>query len=88
MIWRDSEDFNVKSCGTSPASRVKISEKLIRWAEVILVMEKRHKSIILEQFSEDLRHKDIRVLFIPDDYELMNETLIELLSQYVLKNIQ
>ncbi|MCU0326411.1 MAG: hypothetical protein MUF45_14340 [Spirosomaceae bacterium] len=28
MIFRNHEDFDVKSCGTSPQSRIKINEKL------------------------------------------------------------
>lgn len=77
MIWKNDERFAVKSCGTSPSSRIKVSEKLIRWADVILVMEKRHKEIILQQFQSHLYAKTIKVLGIPDDYELMDKNLIE-----------
>ncbi len=82
-IFQKNEDFNVKSCGTSPQSRVKINEKLIRWADVILVMEKRHKEIIKQQFQDILQDKEIKVLFIPDEYEYMDETLIEILKDKI-----
>ena len=82
-IWQDDERFAVKSAGTSPSARVKISEKLIAWAEVIFVMEKRHRDIIRQQFPEALRQKDIRVLNIPDDYEYMQPELVVLLEERV-----
>ncbi len=80
MIFKNHDDFAVKSCGTSPSSRVKITEKLINWANVILVMEKRHKVIINQQFGSILNNKTIKTLDIPDDFELMDEALIELLK--------
>jgi predicted protein tyrosine phosphatase len=83
MIFKDSDEFNVKSCGTSPQSRVKINEKLIGWADTIYVMEKRHKEIIIQQFREALRGKEIKVLFIPDEYEFMDEELIEILKEKI-----
>ena len=83
MIFKKDERFSVKSCGTSPASRIKITEKLINWADVIFVMEKRHKEIIRQQFQGVLQDKIIKVLFIPDDFELMQPELIELLKTKV-----
>ncbi|MFN8354810.1 MAG: protein tyrosine phosphatase [Spirosomataceae bacterium] len=86
MIFKNDEEFAVKSCGTSPSARVKINENLIRWADVIFVMEKRHKEMMSQRFGQLLQGKDIRVLFIPDEYELMDEQLIEMLREKV--NVQ
>lgn len=81
IVFKNSEDFAVKSCGTSPVSRVKINEKLIQWADLILVMEKRHREIIQQQFEKLILEKDLRVLSIPDNFELMDEQLIKLLKE-------
>ncbi|MFN3849484.1 MAG: low molecular weight protein tyrosine phosphatase family protein [Spirosomataceae bacterium] len=83
MIFRNHEKFDVKSCGTSPQSRVKINEKLIRWADTIYVMEKRHKEIITQQFRSEIQGKILKVLFIPDEFELMDERLIEILQEKI-----
>lgn len=80
IIFRNHESFNVKSCGTSPQSRIKINAKLIHWADVIYVMEKRHKEIITQQFRGKIQDKTIKILFIPDEFELMDERLIEILK--------
>ena len=43
-------------------------------------MENRHKQQIKEKFSKQLMHKKIFVLDIADDYQYMNDELIELLQ--------
>jgi predicted protein tyrosine phosphatase len=81
MIFRKNEAFTVKSCGTSPQARVTINAKMIRWADVILVMEKRHRDIIVEQFETELHGKIIKVLHIPDEFEYMDDALVEILEE-------
>lgn len=34
--------FDARSAGTAPSSRIRINEKLVSWADIILVMERRH----------------------------------------------
>ncbi|MNR67106.1 hypothetical protein D3C85_1909310 [compost metagenome] len=47
------------------------------WADAIFVMEKRHKQIITERFATEVIEKELVILDIPDDYEYMDEELIE-----------
>ena len=49
---------------------------MIIWADLIFVMEKRHKQILNENFYGDLQDKELIVLNIPDDYQYMDEELI------------
>lgn len=44
-------------------------------------MEQKHKTWIKEKFHKELPHKKIIVLDIPDDYQYMDEDLIEILKQ-------
>jgi predicted protein tyrosine phosphatase len=53
---------------------------LIGWAEIIFVMEKKHRSRIQEKYGESLSDKPLHVLNIPDDYQFMDEELIEILE--------
>jgi predicted protein tyrosine phosphatase len=78
--------YEVKSAGTADGARVKLTKGLIGWADCILVMEKRHKIIMQQKFEEILANKQIIVLDIADDYEYMDEELVETLFQNV-KNI-
>lgn len=76
-------DFPSKSAGTSNSARIKLNEKLIAWADLIFVMEKRHRTIIQEKFPFSLDDKKIIILDISDDYQFMDEDLIEILENNV-----
>ncbi|TAE40148.1 MAG: protein tyrosine phosphatase [Cytophagia bacterium] len=79
MIWKNDECWDVKSCGTSESSRIKINENLLNWADMVLIMEKKHLSMIRQKFPNVAQNKPIRVLYIADVFELMDDKLIELL---------
>ncbi|OUD29150.1 protein tyrosine phosphatase, partial [Flavobacterium sp. FPG59] len=76
-IYKNSSEYNVKSAGTEDSARIKINSKLIIWAEIIFVMEKKHKEKILKRFSTETSNKKIIILDIPDIYKYMDKELIE-----------
>jgi predicted protein tyrosine phosphatase len=76
-IYKNHADHQVRSAGTEPSARIKISAKLILWADLIFVMEKKHKQRIAERFPEEIYEKEIIILDIPDDYQYMDEELID-----------
>src|SRR4051812_16359700 len=76
-IYKDSQDFNVRSAGTEPSAKVRVNAKLINWADVIFVMEKRHKQRLTEKFEAEIEGKKMIVLDIPDEYKFMDEELVE-----------
>lgn len=55
----------------------------IRWADVILVMEEKHKSRLVAEFTRLIEGKPIHVLDIPDEYKFMDPELVEMLEQSV-----
>ena len=67
----------VKSAGTEPGTRIRLTHKLIAWADIIFAMEKRHKQRIIENFPSRILGKKIVILNIPDEYQFMDEELIE-----------
>ncbi|MYM24831.1 phosphotyrosine protein phosphatase [Duganella sp. FT135W] len=82
-VWRGHPQLNVRSGGTSPNARHHVSEADIRWADVILVMEEKHKSRLKAEYTRVLDFKPIHVLDIPDDYQYLDAELIEQLKQTV-----
>ena len=56
---------------------------MIQWANLIFVMEKRHKEILEENFGNIIRNKKIITLDIEDRYEYMDEELIDILKTSV-----
>lgn len=82
-VWRGHPNLNVRSGGTSPNARHHVSEDDIRWADVILVMEEKHKSRLKAEYTRVMDFKPIHVLDIPDDYKYMDAELVEQLKQIV-----
>lgn len=82
-IYKNHPDHQVRSAGTEPSARIKINEKLILWADLIFVMEKKHKQRMTERFPEAVYEKELIILDIPDDYQYMDEELIDEISSKV-----
>ena len=82
-IFKNHPLHQVKSAGTSAAARIKINAKHIDWADLIFVMERKHKLILAENFKEEIAEKETIILNIPDDYQYMDEELIEELETKV-----
>lgn len=76
-IWRKSSNYKAKSAGTSPKAKNTVSSADVRWADIIFVMEKKHKNRLLAEFTRLLEHKPIHILDIPDEYQYMDQELIE-----------
>lgn len=60
----------------------------IGWADLIFVMEKKHKRRLQERFGDILTHKKIVCLNIPDDYQFMDSELINILRSSVSEHIE
>ena len=81
-VFADYPHGRTRSAGTSSSARHRLNRRDLDWAEVVMVMEERHKTIIKQQFA-NLGHKKIIVLDIADDYAFMDEELIALLQASV-----
>lgn len=75
-IWSEHPRLATRSAGTSPNARRKVSVEDIRWADVIMVMEEKHKSRLIAEFTRLVEHKPIHVLEIPDEFQFMDPELI------------
>lgn len=82
-IFKNEKTFKVKSAGTQKSARIRVSQNLITWAELIFVMENKHKKRIVELYRDALIEREIIVLDIPDDYQYMDKELIEILKESV-----
>lgn len=75
-IFKDVPSWEVRSAGTEEGARIKITPGHLGWADVIVVMEKRHKERLRQKYSDLLDGKAFVCLFIPDDYEFMDAALV------------
>jgi predicted protein tyrosine phosphatase len=74
--------FHIRSAGVSPNSERRINERLLGWADLILVMEREHKSKITE-LHRNLELSRIIVLDIEDLYDHLDPELISILRDKV-----
>lgn len=76
-IFRSRPGLVVRSAGTQPSARVRVTEGLLRWADLVLVMETGHLDRLRERYAEVLEERAVRVLHIPDEFEHMQPELID-----------
>ncbi len=86
-VYRRGSRINVRSAGTSTKAKRSVSLKDIAWADMIFVMEKKHKQILSRQFPHDIGQTEVIILDIPDEYQFMDGELVELLKDGVERYI-
>lgn len=69
--------YQARSVGTQPNARIVITDGHIGWADLIFVMEKSHLNRLRERFPYSLEGKTVITLHIPDEYEFMEEDLLD-----------
>lgn len=81
-IFKNDNRFSIRSAGLSPKSDRKITEKDLNWADLIFVMETGHRVKIWGLYRQ-MELPPIEILNIPDDYEFMDNELIEMLTDRI-----
>ena len=81
IIYSDRRDLEVKSAGVSDYAMTPISLELIKWADIILCMEKKHKQKIEKMFSAITENKVIDFIDVPDIYDYMNINLVNMIRE-------
>jgi predicted protein tyrosine phosphatase len=86
-LFQNDPRLEVRSAGVRSDANRRVSEKTIRWADVIFVMEREHKLWLTTRFEgTDLPR--IEVLGIPDEFECMSPALQEELRGTVGREIE
>jgi predicted protein tyrosine phosphatase len=83
QVFADYPGIECASAGTNHDAENPLTPELVKWAEIIFVMEKTHRNKLSQKFRPYLGGKKVICLDIPDDYEFMNEYLIKLLKAKV-----
>ena len=82
-MFRRYSTLTVRSAGTSRNARKTVSHDLLHWADVICVMEQKHKNRLMAEYCRIIENKPLYVLDIPDDYRYMDPALVMLLEETV-----
>jgi predicted protein tyrosine phosphatase len=86
-IFKNDLRFNIRSAGLSPKSDRKLSENDLNWADLVFVMENDQK-LKIRDIYQLIQLPKIEILDIPDDYEFMNEELIEMLNDKINESLK
>lgn len=73
-----------RSAGTEERSRIRVTPGHLGWADIIFVMESRHRDRLRAKFRQELAGKCVVCLHIADDYDFMDNALIARLEAAVL----
>ena len=82
-VFSEYEGVEAISAGTNSDCETPVSGDLIEWADIVLVMEKSHKTKVSKKFRPLLKNKKVSVLDIPDDFDFMDPALIKILRNRI-----
>jgi predicted protein tyrosine phosphatase len=82
-IYSDSSHYLVKSAGISKKAKVRLTSDLMIWADIVFVMEKKQREIIIALYPTESISREIVLLDIPDTYYYMESQLIKLIKSKV-----
>jgi predicted protein tyrosine phosphatase len=87
QIFARRDDIEVSSAGTNHDAENPLTSELVAWADMIVVMEKTHRSKLQKRFRRWLGGRRVVCLDIPDDYDFMDPALIRLLEVRMARHL-
>jgi predicted protein tyrosine phosphatase len=86
-MYKYTPGLEVRSAGISRDADVSVSRELMEWADIVFVMEKRHRNILHAMYPDLYDTKQIVCLYIPDIYDYNDPVLVSLLEERLRKYI-
>ena len=80
QVFAGHPAIEVASAGTNNDADNPLTGELVRWADLIFVMEKAHRNKMQKRYRAELKNVRLVCLDIPDDYDFMEDSLVELLK--------
>ena len=80
-IFAEVAGVEADSAGLNDDAAVPLSPEQIEWADLILVMEKSHRTKLARKFRKYLGGKRVGVLEIPDRFDYMDPELVRLIKR-------
>lgn len=87
-MYRNDPRVAVRSVGVSEKSRRRVTESDLRWADLVLVMERKHTARLRALLPQCDALAPIVCLDVPDDFERMAPELVEILRPAIEEHIE
>lgn len=76
-------DLDVRSAGTSPDAMVRVTPRMLEWADLIVTMDDEQHAALEEMFPRHPSIARLVCLGIPDDFTFLQPELVALLEARV-----
>lgn len=86
-VFADWPGIETSSAGLNHDAESPLTPELLAWADIVFVMERAHRSKLSARFKAHLGHARVVCLDIPDDYDYMDERLVDLLKAKVPRHL-
>ena len=83
QVFASWPDIETASAGINRDADNPVTPELLQWADLILVMERTHRSKLSAKFKAQMAGKRVVCLEIPDRFDYMEPALVELLKARV-----
>lgn len=83
QVFASWPNIETDSAGLHASAQVVLSPEQIEWADLIVVMEKRHREQLSKGYGKHVRGKHIICVDVPDKYPFMDPTLVAELESKV-----
>ena len=88
QVFAEYPGLATASAGLDADAAEPLSPELLKWAEVVFVMEKSHRAKLARKFRAQLKNQRVICLDIPDEYAFMDPRLVEILKEVVPRHLR
>ena len=83
QVFANRPGIETSSAGLNNDAENPVTPEILRWADLIFVMERAHRNKLSARFKPHLGRARVICLEIPDEYEFMDPELIRVLRARV-----
>ena len=87
QVFSARPGLEVLSAGLNHDAETPCSPDLLKWADIVFVMEKAHRTRLTQRFQPHLKNTRVICLDIGDDYAFMQPELVKLLQSRVARHL-
>jgi len=80
VVFANWPEVETDSAGLALDAEVLLGVEQLEWADLVFVMERRHRQALLRRFPVAMRGKRLVCLDIPDDYDYLQPELVRVLE--------
>lgn len=77
----NNTNFNCRSAGVHDYALVQVDDVLIKWADIIICAETDIETLLITKFKNQLEHRKVYNLAIPDNFAYRDPELVKLIEQ-------